>query len=205
MPMHLIRSIPALLLLTLATASGAAAQAATTILIGGAVGTGAMTEAFAPCGGSWGSVQGRLAAERGIFVLEARGGRQVITTRADCTRVPPPDGVHSFRAADVEDGVGLAAEIRGRVRIPSVLLHVGAGAGSLIDESIPYGLVNLGMSTDGSIRISLDVEPTWYRIPVTQIEAEWQQGRLVSTISSESGHEWERSVVFRMSVAVPIN
>lgn len=202
--MRLIRPILTALLPTAVAATAAAAQAPT-MLVGAAIGTETITPAFAPCGGSWGSIHGRVAVERGILALEARGGRQVIATKTDCAGTPPPNGVHKVRAADVNDGTGLIAEVRGRVQIPSVLFHVGAGAGSLLEENVPYGLVHVGMSTSGSVRISLDVEPHWYRIPVTRLEGEWQQGQLVNTISSESTHEWERGTAFRMSVGIPIN
>lgn len=186
------------------TATDAAGQAATLVL-GAAVGTESAAPAFAPCGGSWGSIHGRIAAERGLLSLEARGGRQVVTTMNDCARVPPSNGVHTFRAADVDEGTSLIAELRARAQIPTLLLHVGAGGGSLLDEGVAYGLVFAGMSTGGSIRISLDIEPHWYRIPVTRLEGEWQQGQLVDVISSERAHEWERSTAFRMSVGIPIN
>lgn len=201
--MRLIR--PILIVLLLPVAAATAAAQTTTLLLGAAIGTETVTPAFAPCGGSWGSIHGRIAAERGILAIEARGGRQVVTTVNNCHIVPPSNGVHSFRGSDVDDGTSLIAELRGRVQIPTVFIHVGAGAGSLIDEGVPYGLVNVGMSTSGSIRISLDVEPHWYRIPVTDIEGEWQQGELVTLISSESSHEWQRGTAFRMSVGIPIN
>lgn len=209
-----MKAIAALLLLPLLLAAshhGAAAQSARGAVpfLGLAIGGSSLPEAFSGCtrdARAAGELRagisfGRLAVEaRGAALL---GGYDLCLIMLD-QEVRQP-GVHESVEYPFERGDAHASvEMRVRHDVPGGLpLVVAVGGGWLAPQDLPYLLASAGYRTRGRVRLALDVDHSWYRVPYDLVVREYgAQGEAGPALSTEREHDWRSGLGIRAGVEI---
>jgi hypothetical protein len=201
-----------LLLLPLLLALPAAAQARGPVpFVGVAVGGSSLPEAFSGCTSdarSAGEIRAGLSF--GSLAVEARGGAllagfdQCLIILSEEVYLP---GVHPTVEYPFERGDGhLAAEMRVRYSLPAGLpLVVAAGAGWLAPQDLPYLVASAGVRTRGRVRIALDLDRNWFRVPYDVVVREFSQhGEPGPALSTDRKHDWRGGLGVRLGLELPL-
>jgi hypothetical protein len=147
----------------------------------------------------------RAGFVRGNFGVELRGGVLGEVGIEDCgveDPYVPPDGIHTqrlypFERGDMHAAVDLRLRYGGTLGLP---LLVAVGAGWLTPVAAPALLVGTGFRSRGRIRMALDVERTWFRIPQDVVTREWRERRVVREISRERDYDWHPGLNVRVGL-----
>ena len=201
-------------LLTALHAPDAAAQAPRSNgpvpFVGVAAGVSSLPDAFQGCGGA-GHATGELRGgiSWGPLALEARGAWMASLGLDQCLnlgRIELFEGystqvIYPFRHSDTHTALDARLRYTTRTRVP---LSVAGGAGWFAPQDVPYILASAGVRAPGRIRLALDVDQSWFRLPydlVTQADGENGPGPV---LSREAAHEWTTGLAVRLGTEIPL-
>lgn len=172
-------------------------------------GFGGLPESLSSCGGSSpalvGDARAGLAGPR--LRLEGRGVVRFGTVRCHYVDdfLAPPDGVHTTRNDEVEEGAEFASELHLHFRpAASLPLFAGVGAGWEWISGFPFVVAGAGIQTRGRVGGTLALEHRWAAIPYWLHTAEWADGRIVRTLEERTLHRWERAAEVRLGVVLRV-
>lgn len=211
-----MRPIRALLLLPLFLAlhphrAVAQARGGPVPYLGAALGGTMIPEALAAC-----SRDARAAGEVraglsfGQLAVEARGSAllagfdQCLILLHEEVRMP---GIHPAVEYPFERGDAHAAlELRVRHGLPAGLpLVVAVGAGWLAPQDVPYVVASAGYRTRGRVRLALDVDQSFFRVPFDVVAREYgEHGGAGPALSSNREHDWRSGLGIRAGVEIPL-
>lgn len=160
-----------------------------------------------PCGGreSLPALDVRVGVERGGVSLEARGSGQVEIGAEDCVWAPlaHPDGIHTDLLYPFRRGAPLTTDLRVRYAPPLPgSLGLGAGGGWAWSHDLPYVVAATGVHAPGRVRLTGEVERTWFRVPSKAVTREWRDLRVVRELSRERRRDWQGGWGVRVGVDV---
>lgn len=202
----------AALLLPLLLALPAAAQTRGPVpFLGFAVGGSSLPEAFSGCTSdarSAGEIRAGLSLGR--VAVEARGAA-LLAGYAQCLIILSEEvhlpGIHPAVEYPFERGdAHLAAEMRVRYGLPLGLpLVVAAGAGWLAPQDLPYLVASAGIRTRGRVRVALDLDRNWFRVPYDVVVREFgEHGEPGPALSTNRKHDWRAGLGARLGLEVPL-
>lgn len=210
-----MKPTPALLLIALLLAlhphPSAAQMRAPVPFLGAAVGGTTLPEAFAGCSSdarAAGEVRAGLSFGR--IAVEARGSAllggfdQCLILLDEEVRVP---GVHPAVEYPFERGdAHTALELRVRHGLPTGLpLVVAVGAGWLAPQDVPYLVASAGYRTHGRVRVALDVDQSFFRVPFDVVVREYgDRGEVGPALSTDREHDWRSGLGIRAGVEIPL-
>lgn len=180
--------------------------------VGLAVGGSSLPEAFSECttdARSAGEI--RAGVSFGALAVEARGGALLAGFAAECVIILPEEtslpGVHPvveypYKRSDAH----LSAEMRVRYSLPVGLpLVVAAGAGRIAPQDIPYLVASAGVRTRGRVRVALDVDRSWFRVPFDVVVREFDQhGDAGPALSTTRRHDWRPGLGVRLGLEIKL-
>jgi hypothetical protein len=211
-----MKPILALLLLSLLLAAsphGAAAQSARGAVpfLGLAIGGSSLPEAFSGCtSDARAAGEVRTGLSFGRLAVEARGaallaGYDMCLILLDEETYLP--GIHEAVEYPFERGDAHAAvEMRVRHDVPGGLpLVVAVGGGWLTPQDLPYLVASAGYRTRGRVRLALDVDHSWFRVPYDLVVREYDaHGGAGPALSTEREHDWRSGLGIRAGLEVQL-
>jgi len=178
--------------------------------LGVALGASRIPEALAACtSDARAAGEVRAGLSFGRLAVEARGSAllggfdQCLIILAEEVRLP---GIHPaveypFKRGDAHTAV----EMRVRHDVPGGLpLVVAVGGGWLAPQDVPYLVASAGYRTRGRVRLALDVDHSWFRVPFDVVVREYAvHGGAGPALSTDREHDWRSGLGIRAGAEIP--
>lgn len=193
------------------TAAQASRDGALVPFIGFAAAISSLPTAFQGCGGAghatgelrgglaWGSLalegRGALMRSLGIDQCLNMGGR-VELSEESFTQV-----IYPFTHSDTHTAVDARLRYALGTRIP---LIVAGGAGWFTPQEVPYVLASAGVRTRGQVRLALDVDHSWFRLPYDLVTWAYGERGPGPELSRAASHEWRTRLAVRLGTEISL-
>lgn len=175
-----------------------------------------LPSAFQDCSAEMrGGMDARAAVRRGWIGVELRGQLLSEFATEDCAfaapdpaaLLPPRDGIvtnvgHPYDPSSTHLATDARLRVGGTGAVP---VSVAAGGGWLFGAGEPYVTAGVGFGTGlGPVRLTLDLERSWYRVRSERVTTEWREGVFVREVSREERTDWSRHGGVRVGLEVAV-